>query len=52
MKTHAECQSIEDFLRWYKGAGDSELKANRKRIGNPGSRRDKNELKAIIALLA
>ena len=52
MKTHVECQSVEDFLKWYEGASSAELKANKRRIGNPSSRRDKNELKAIIALLA
>ena len=50
MKAYTECYTIDEFIEWYDGASKAELNSNLKRIGNPSTRTDKNEVKAIIAL--
>jgi hypothetical protein len=54
-KCYSDCQTIDDFIYWYRDAGRAELKAVLKSLGGKERHHDKirgNERDAIVALLA
>ena len=54
-KSYSDCQTVDDFIAWYEGAGRRELKAVLKGLGGKDKHHDRiksNERDAIIALLA
>jgi hypothetical protein len=54
-KLYSDCQTVDDFIKWYKDASKAELKSNLKSLGGRDKHHDRirsNERDAIIALLA
>ena len=51
-KSYSELYTVEDWLKYYKGAGRMELKSALKELKNHLDTRKRNQKDAIIALLA